>query len=258
MRRTFLWLCFILFAWTSYAQEQDTVFTYPDLIPVLKGGVFGYCDSNFNMVIAPEYYQADFFQVDLAFQVYNVKDPEIVKYGRADYAWVETGDNQRYRIDKAGNRVYHYKASDFKEHANYIELNTYEGFTITGLDSTTLVQLVNGNQRVDDTTFALFQTKLKAIAHPEDGLFIRCFPATRAFLPYTYFRDPQTQLEGIKDGDTGAIIIPAKYTMLTKLFGDSMQYTWFPFYWAVSAAENASYYVGLDGKEYIVRRPGDK
>src|SRR5690606_33974543 len=85
---------------------------YPNLIPVSDGALKGYCDRDMNVIIEPQFYQAEFVETGFTFQMTNVNNPDIVRFGTDDYAWVVTMDGKRYRIDKKGNLVYHYNEAD--------------------------------------------------------------------------------------------------------------------------------------------------
>src|SRR5690606_8262850 len=126
---------------------------YPDLIPVHQHGWVGYCDRDMNVIIEPQFYEAEFFETDFSFQITNVNNSGIVRFGTDDYAWVVTRDEKRYRIDKKGNLAYHYKASDFKSDANFISVNESEGFRVTGVDKTTLFQIMNDSLSIVDPAF---------------------------------------------------------------------------------------------------------
>jgi len=200
--------------------------SYPELIPVLQDGLFGYCDRNLNVVIEPQFYRAELFETDFSFQITNVNNSGIVRFGTDDYAWVETGDNKRYRIDKKGNIAYHYKASDFKSDANFISVNESEGFRVTGVDKTTLFQIMNDSLSIVDPAFFEI-TKIDTL--PPKGtnsgmpdMLIRCY-LSRESVPLSTFRDEKTQLEGLKHWDTGQIVIEPKYTMIDPLFNRNLK-----------------------------------
>lgn len=230
---------------------------YPDLIPVSDGALKGYCDRDMNVIIEPQFYQAEFFETDFSFQITNVNNPDIVRFGTDDYAWVVTMDEKRYRIDKKGNLVYHYNEADFKSEAPFISLDESDGFKVTGVDKTTLFQIMNDTLSIVDPAFYTI-TKIDTLSPKgtNSGLpdmLIRCYPS-RESLPLTTFRDEKTQLEGLKHWDTGQIVIEPKYTMIDPLFNRNLKPTWYPLFRAYSPSEtNTSFYVGLDGTEYIIR-----
>lgn len=230
--------------------------TYPELIPVVKNGLFGYCDRDLNIKIDSQFEQAGFFETDFSFQICNVTHPEIVQFGTDDYAWVETLDNKRCRIDKHGNVVYHYKESDFISDAPFISLYESEDFKVTGVDRATLLQIINGSATIDDPVFfnktGIDTLQQKGTGTAPAGMLIICF-THRDVLPLSYFRDEKTQLQGIKNRNTGKILIEAKYTMLDKQFDDDIKLNWYPLLLAYSPDDNRKFYVGLDGKEYIIR-----
>ena len=230
---------------------------YPDLIPVSDGALKGYCDRDMNVIIEPQFYQAEFFETDFSFQITNVNNPDIVRFGTDDYAWVVTMDEKRYRIDKKGNLVYHYNEADFKSEAPFISLDESDGFKVTGIDKTTLFQIMNDTLSIVDPAFYTI-TKIDTLSPKgtNSGLpdmLIRCYPS-RASLPLTTFRDEKTQLEGLKHWDTGQIVIEPKYTMIDPLFNRNLIPIWYPLFRAFSPSEKTSFYVGLNGTEYIIRR----
>lgn len=228
--------------------------SYPDLIPVLKDGLFGYCDRDLNMIIEPQFYRAEFFETDFSFQMNNVNNPNIVRFGTDDYAWVEIGDNKRYRIDRKGNMMYPYDEDDFKTDATFISLAESEGFKVTGVDKTTLFQIINDTLTVVDSTFfdvtRIDTLKPKNLGGKADMLII-CYPHKKD-LPLGFFRDEKTQLQGLKNLNTGQVVVEPKYTMLDPFFNQSMKLKWYPMLRAYSPVVNSSFYIGLDGKEYII------
>jgi len=229
---------------------------YPDLIPVSEGGWVGYCDRDMKVIIEPQFYQAEFFETDFSFQITNVNNPDIVQFGTDDYAWVVTRDEKRYRIDKKGNLAYHYNKGDFKSDAPFISLDESAGFKVTGIDKTTLFQIMNDSLSIVAPAFYAI-TKIDTL--PPKGtnsglpdMLIRCY-LSRESLPLSTFRDEKTQLEGLKHWDTGQIVIEPKYTMIDPLFNRSLKPAWYPLFRAFSPSENTSFYVGLNGTEYIIR-----
>lgn len=229
---------------------------YPDLIPVHQHGWVGYCDRDMNVIIEPQFYQAEFFETDFSFQITNVNNPDIVQFGTDDYAWVVTMDEKRYRIDKKGNLAYHYNEADFKSDAPFISLDESDGFKVTGIDKTTLFQIINDSLSIVDPAFYAI-TKIdtlppKGTSSGMPDMLIRCY-LSRESVPLSIFRDEKTQLEGLKHWDTGQIVIEPKYTMIDPLFNRNLKSAWYPLFRAFSPSENTSFYVGLDGTEYIIR-----
>ncbi|SEH95784.1 WG containing repeat-containing protein [Paenimyroides aquimaris] len=97
---------------SSYAQEKNDGLPYPDLIPILENGLYGYCDKDKNIIIEPQFEGAAFFGEDLDFL--DIKVPKKKIFGSSAYATVWQ-DGQRMRIDKKGNVVYQYNPDDFNE-----------------------------------------------------------------------------------------------------------------------------------------------
>lgn len=94
-----------------FAQQQGEL-NYPDLIPVLQNGLYGFCDEDMNVKINPIFKWVTLFSKDPDFL--DIKDPKKKEYGSSDYATVWL-DDQKMRIDKEGNVVYQYHAEDFYE-----------------------------------------------------------------------------------------------------------------------------------------------
>lgn len=192
---------------TDILKNTDlTRFPYPELIPVMKNGLYGYCDRDMNLIIEPQFYQAEFFETDFSFQITNVNNADIVQFGTDDYAWVVTKDEKRYRIDKKGNLVYHYNLADFKSDAPFISLDESDGFKVTGMDKTTLFQIMNDSMSIVDPAFFEI-TKIdtlppKGTSSRMPDMLIRCY-LNRKSVPLRTFRDEKTQLEGLKHWDTG-------------------------------------------------------
>src|SRR5690606_134108 len=169
---------------------------YPDLIPVHQHGWVGYCDRDMNVIIEPQFYEAEFFETDFSFQITNVNNPDIVRFGTDDYAWVVTRDEKRYRIDKKGNLAYHYNEADFKTEAPFISLDESDGFKVTGIDKTTLFQIMNDSLSIVDPAFFEI-TKIdtlppKGTSSGMPDMLIRCY-LSRESVPLSTFRDEKTQ-----------------------------------------------------------------
>lgn len=110
-----IYLAFILLlstVFSSYAQEKSNSLSYPDLIPILENGLYGYCDKDKKVIIEPQFKWATFFEEDLDF--HDIKNPKNKIFGSNAYATVWQ-DGQRMRIDKKGNVVYRYNPDDFNE-----------------------------------------------------------------------------------------------------------------------------------------------
>ncbi len=255
---TFVWFWLVLFHFSSVFAQGNTdsvTLPYPDLIPVLKNGLFGYCDKDLNVKIEPQYYQAGFFETDFTFQAWNVNNPDIIRFGSAKYAWVEDGTH-RYRIDKKGNIVYQYKASDFKSVSKTISLDENENLKITDIDTTTLFQTVNDSLTALDVAFPdktqLDILKKQFEKNPNAGISIIIYQ-DRKDIPITWFKDEEQQLQGVRNINTGQIVIEAKYTMLDLLFNDNAKQQWYPLLKVFSSGPKiSSFYVGLNGVEYII------
>src|SRR5690606_36589610 len=110
-----IYLAFILLLSTvlsSYAQEKSDSLSYPDLIPILENGLYGYCDKEKNIMIKAQFEWGAFFGEDLDF--HDIKDSKNKIFGSSAYATVWQ-DRQRMRIDKKGKVVYRYNLDDFNE-----------------------------------------------------------------------------------------------------------------------------------------------
>ena len=97
---------------SSYAQKKTDSLSYPDLIPILKNGLYGYCDKDKNIIIDPKFELAFFFEKDLSFE--NIKDPKKKIFGSNAYATVLQNE-RAVRIDKKGKVVYQFNSEDFNE-----------------------------------------------------------------------------------------------------------------------------------------------
>lgn len=128
-----IYLAFILLlsaVFSSYAQEKGDSLSYPDLIPIVENGLYGYCDKDKKVIIEPQFEGGTFFGEDLDF--YDIKDPKKKIFGSSTYATVWQ-DGQRMRIDSKGNVVYRYNPDDFneirpKESINESIKHSYEKF----------------------------------------------------------------------------------------------------------------------------------
>lgn len=128
-----IYLAFILLlsaVFSSYAQEKGDSLSYPDLIPIVENGLYGYCDKDKKVIIEPQFEGGTFFGEDLDF--YDIKDPKKKIFGSSTYATVWQ-DGQRMRIDTKGNVVYRYNPDDFneirpKESINESIKHSYEKF----------------------------------------------------------------------------------------------------------------------------------
>lgn len=79
------------------------------LIPQKIEGKFGFMNQNSKNIIKPEYSNVGFFTEDC--NLLNSPNPKVKKYGTKEYASVRMNDED-YRINTAGKRVYTFKKED--------------------------------------------------------------------------------------------------------------------------------------------------
>ncbi|MDF2516101.1 MAG: hypothetical protein K0R59_1397 [Sphingobacterium sp.] len=229
--------------------------SYPDLIPVLvNDSLYGYCDSLLDIKLAPAYQSAGLFEEDFNFQVFHVNKPEIVKYGSAEYAWVQH-NGELYRINKKGEPVYKYDEADFKTGETLIQLFKNAGeHVIEKVDDTTLFQQIKDNQTgqivfPDDQSIADFREKNKTFI--DAGIRLIYYPHFTA-VPYTYFTNEQTQLKGIKNKATGDILVKARYASIEEFYNNPQRIRQYPLVVAYREDLDKYVYVGLNGTEYVL------
>ncbi|MEI2272354.1 hypothetical protein OHD16_09415 [Sphingobacterium sp. ML3W] len=256
MRATFILLFLFIRAFT-YAQTKPlaTNLSYPDLIPVLvNDSLYGYCDSLLDLKLPAIYESAGLFEEDFNFQTFHVNKPEIVKYGSAEYAWVQR-HGERYRIDKNGEPVYKYDVADFKTGETLIQLfKNSTSHTINKVDDTTLFQQIKNNQTgqiafPDDQSMADFKEKNKMFI--DEGIRLIYYPKFTE-IPCTYFSNEQTLLQGIKNKETGEILIKAKYASIEEYYNNPLRVHQYPLFIAYRGDLNKYIYVGLNGTEYLL------
>ncbi|MGB6083383.1 hypothetical protein [Moheibacter sp.] len=250
-------LCLSLFVVQPISAQQQDELNYPDLIPVLvNDSLYGYCDQDLNLKINPKFEHAELFEEDFHFQIYQVRNTEVVQYGTADYAWVDINE-ERYRINKKGEPVYKYNPEDFKKGDTVINLfmkspNTY---VIDGVDSKTLFQLITdsntGKSVFPDEEF-LAELNEKAKDLIEEGVRLVYYPKFEE-LPFSYFTSEETFLRGIKNTETGEIIIKAHYALLDELYNNYLRIRQYPLVLAYGGVLDKAIYIGLDGTEYIIK-----
>lgn len=81
----------------------------PALIPQKINGKFGFMNQKSKNIIKPEYSNVGFFTEDC--NLLNSPNKNVQKFGSDQYASVRL-NNEDYRIDMTGKRVYHFKNSD--------------------------------------------------------------------------------------------------------------------------------------------------
>ncbi|PUV24941.1 hypothetical protein [Sphingobacterium athyrii] len=256
MRTSFTLLLTLICAFT-YAQTKPIInnLSYPDLIPVLvNDSLYGYCDSLLDIKLPPVYESAELFEEDFNFQIFHVNKPEIIKYGSAEYAWVQR-NGERYRINKHGDPVYKYDAADFKTGETLIQLfKNSTSHTINKVDDTTLFQQIKNNQTgqiafPDDQSMADFKEKNKMFI--DEGIRLIYYPKFTE-IPCTYFSNEQTLLQGIKNKETGEILIKAKYASIEEYYNNPLRVHQYPLFVAYRGDLNKYIYVGLNGTEYVL------
>ena len=241
----------------TYAQTKpiSNNLAYPDLIPVLvNDSLFGYCDSGLDIKLSPVYESAELFEEDFNFQIFHVNKPEIVKYGSADYAWVRR-NGERYRINKMGDLVYKYDEADFKTGETLIQLfKNSTSHSVEKVDDVTLFQQIKDNQKgqilfPDVRSIQEFKDKDKVFI--EEGIRLIYYPSFTT-LPYMSFTNDQTQLQGIKNKETGEILIKARYASIEECYKNPLRAHQYPLFIAYRVDLNKYVYVGLNGTEYIL------
>ena len=241
---------------SSYAQDKGDSLPYPELIPILKNGLFGYCDKDKNIKIKPKFEHAELFEEDFSFQVLHVNNPEIIKYGTDAYAWVVI-NGERYRINKNGEEVYRYHEQDFKKGETAIHLRVPDSvqYVIESVDTKTLFQKVR-DIRTGKSIFrdSLFLKELKEknkdlVAKGVTLVYYSKFVEQ----PYSYFTSETTFLMGIKNTQTGEIIIKARYASIDELYNNELRVHQYPLFIGYRGDLDKNIYVGLDGTEYIIQ-----
>ncbi|MGE8293529.1 MAG: hypothetical protein ACN6ON_17685, partial [Sphingobacterium sp.] len=71
-------------------------------------------------------------------------------------------------------------------------------------------------------------------------------------MPYTYFSDEQTLLQGIKNKETGEVMIKAQYASIEEYYNNPLRVHQYPLLVAFSGDFNKYIYVGLNGTEYVL------
>lgn len=250
-------LVFTLICAFTYAQTKPITnnLPYPDLIPVLvNDSLYGYCDSILDIKLSPIYESAELFEEDFNFQIFHVNRPEIIKYGSAEYAWVRR-NGERYRINKKGDPVYKYDAADFKNGETIVQLfKNSTVHTIDKVDDKTLLQQIKNDQTgqiafPDNQSIADFKEKNKAFI--DDGIRLIYYPKFTE-IPYTYFSNEQTQLQGIKNKETGEITIKASYASIEEYYNNRLRIHQYPLFVAYRGDLNKYIYVGLNGTEFVL------
>ncbi|WP_343557053.1 hypothetical protein [Sphingobacterium sp.] len=255
--KNFILFILTLLSMPNLAQDNSasTDLAYPDLIPVLVGGsLYGYCDKALNVKIKAIFEKADLFEADYNFQLFHVNNPEIIKFGTKDYAWVQF-NGERYRIDKSGARVYKYSASDFKRGETTIYL--YKNSTVyysNSIDQNTLLQEIKDSHTgktifPEEHSIQEFREKNKDLI--EEGVKL-VFHPNRKKIPYTDFTNEHTLLKGIKNSETNQIVIKAKYANIDELYNNPLRDREYPLFIGYRGDLDKEIYVGLNGTEYYI------
>ncbi|MGB6083389.1 hypothetical protein [Moheibacter sp.] len=182
------------------AQENNNPeeLKYPDLIPVLQDGLYGYCDKDLNIMIEVQFERASLFSQDFDFM--DIKDPAKKMYESSDYATVYQ-EGEKLRIDKNGKVVYKYNDDDFNE------------------------------------------------IRPKE--IVGYLPKEQ---PFEKFLDEKSQLWGVRNPITGENILPAKYSIIWKEYYVRFQTPQYPLVLVETYEDKGSFFVGLNGTEYIIRK----
>lgn len=88
------------------AKTNDSI---PALIPYKKQGKSGFINQKGKIIIPPIYSNVGFFTEDC--NLLNSGNPNVKKFGSKNYASVRI-NNEDYRLDQSGRRVYHFKNED--------------------------------------------------------------------------------------------------------------------------------------------------
>ncbi|MDR3007458.1 MAG: hypothetical protein LBV59_05955 [Sphingobacterium sp.] len=256
--KNFILFLLTLLSMPNLAQDKSvsTNLAYPDLIPVLIGdSLYGYCDKALNVKIKALFEKAELFEADYNFQLFHVNNPEIIKFGTKDFAWVQFS-GERYRIDKSGARVYKYNAADFKTGETTIYL--YKNSTVhmsNSIDQNTLLQEIKDSHTgkiifPEERSIQEFREKNKDLI--EEGVKL-VFRPNRKKIPYTDFTNEQTLLKGIKNGETNQILIKAKYANIEELYNNPSGDQEYPLFIGYRGDLDKEIYVGLNGTEYYIQ-----
>ena len=255
--KNFILFILTLLSMPNLAQDNSasTDLAYPDLIPVLVGdSLYGYCDKALNVKIKAIFEKADLFEADYNFQLFHVNNPEIIKFGTKDYAWVQF-NGERYRIDKSGARVYKYSASDFKRGETTIYL--YKNSTVyysNSIHQNTLLQQIKDSHTgktifPEEHSIQEFREKNKDLI--EEGVKL-VFRPNRKKITYTDFTNEHTLLKGIKNSETNQIVIKAKYANIEELYNNPLRDREYPLFIGYRGDLDKEIYVGLNGTEYYI------
>jgi len=247
------YLFFSLFLQFAFAQ-QKIEFNYPDLIPVLvNDSLYGYADKDLNLKIEARFEYAELFEEDFQFQIFHVLNPEIIHYGTAEYAWAKI-NGERFRINKKGEPVYKYNPDDFKSGETLINLFMKESdaYVVDSLDSKTLFQYItdsNTGQSVFPDEEFLKELNENAKEWIQEGVELVFYPKFEE-LPFTYFMSEETFLRGIKNTETGEIVIKARYEMIEELYNNNLRIRQYPLIIVFDGSREKTIYVSLEGTEY--------
>lgn len=97
----------------------------PALIPMKKEGKSGFMNQNGKVLIQPIYSNVGFFTEDC--NLLNSPNEKVQKFGKNQYASVRL-NNEDYRIDFTGKRVYHFKNEDLGRCPSEFKAQLFHGY----------------------------------------------------------------------------------------------------------------------------------
>lgn len=99
----------------------------PVLIPQKIDGKFGFMNQKSKPIIKPEYSNVGFFAEDC--NLLNSANKNVQKFGSKNYASVRLNEED-YRIDMTGNRVYHFKSEDLGKCTPEFKAQLFHGYVL--------------------------------------------------------------------------------------------------------------------------------
>lgn len=99
----------------------------PVLIPQKVNGKFGFMNQKSKTIIKPEYSNVGFFTEDC--NLLNSPNKNVQKFGSDKYASVRL-NNEDYRIDMSGKRVYQFKDSDLGKCGTFFKAQLFHGYIL--------------------------------------------------------------------------------------------------------------------------------
>lgn len=147
MKKVLLLLLVLFSVQLTYSQNKELVKTnckyfVPDLIPILVGKKYGYCDKNKKIIIPAKYDLAEPFMKDDCERLNFEGDSLLTKFFENNFATV-TINKRRYRIDTVGKIVYEYQ----KKHiCDYSYNSNSTQYFLTEKDG--LVGVINNNKEI--------------------------------------------------------------------------------------------------------------